>query len=91
MYTEKELLFQVLDREVDNFLYKISPIAGMMAPNVKAYLHEFVSPYIDAFLIPPEKKKLNTEAASEFTKEEVNDKIASFLKKFEESKKENGM
>lgn len=89
MKSDKEILFQMLNREVDNILMNFGPFGNLAAGPVKKYLYEMVSPYVDAFLNSNES--LNTSAATEFTKEQVNDKVDAFLKKFNaERAKTNG-
>jgi hypothetical protein len=89
MKSDKDILFQMLNREVDNILMNFGPFGNLAAGPVKKYLFEMVSPYVDAFLNPNET--LNASAASEFTKEQVNDKVDAFLKKFNAEKdKTNG-
>jgi hypothetical protein len=82
---DKELFFQILNREIDNFLGNFSPIVHMMSGSIKNYVFSFVEPYIDAFL-SPQGQKLNTDAINSFVKDEVNTKVSNFLKKFEKEK-----
>jgi ferric iron reductase protein FhuF len=89
MKSDKEILFQMLNREVDNILMNFGPFGNLASGPVKKYLYEMVSPYVDAFLNSNES--LNASAATEFTKEQVNDKVDAFLKKFNaERAKTNG-
>lgn len=89
MPTEKEILHQMLSREIDNLLNNFGPVVSMFSGTAKQYLFNFIDPYVDAF-ISPQTNKINTEAAGEFVKEEVDNKVKSFLEKFEKEKAKNG-
>ena len=84
--TDKEIFFQVLFREVDNFLANFNnPLVAVFSDPVKHYLEKFLDPYVDAFSYPP-KNEINAEIASEFLKEEANEKIENFKKRFEKTR-----
>lgn len=78
---EKDILYQMLSREIDNFLLGFGPLANVFSSSIKSYIFNFIDPYVNAFLFP-NSDKINTKAASSFIKEEVNNKINDFLKKF---------
>jgi ABC-type tungstate transport system permease subunit len=48
---------------------------------------EFLEPYIAGFT-NPDTEKINTKAATAFMKEETNKKIENFMKRFEESSRD---
>lgn len=79
--SEKELLYQVLNREISNFLSSINPAFRMFSTTVTSYIMNFIDPYIDAFT--NNDGELNTRAAKGFIQEEVNAKVEAFMKKFE--------
>jgi hypothetical protein len=84
--TDKEIFYQVLFREVDNFLANFNhPLIAVFSDPVKHYLEKFLDPYVDAFSYPP-KNEINAEIASEFLKEEANEKIENFKKRFEKTR-----
>lgn len=85
---DKDLVQQVLNREVGNILSSISPSFKMFSPMVVNYLMSFLTPYIEAFSSPDEGR-INTKAATAFAKEEINKKVDDFLKKFESERSEN--
>jgi hypothetical protein len=86
--TDKELLFQVLKREIDNILGSINPAFRMFTPTITASIINFINPYVDAFM-SPDGDRLNTKAAAGYLKEETSRKIEDFLNKFE-SESHNG-
>lgn len=79
--SEKELLYQVLNREISNVLGSINPAFKMFSPSATKYIMTLFNDYIDAFI--GVDNKLNTEAASEFMKEEINKKVEAFMTRFE--------
>lgn len=79
--SEKELLYQVLNREIGNFLGNINPAFRMFSTNVTTYIINFIEPYINAFT--NSDGHFNSKAAEGFLKQEVNEKINSFMEKFE--------
>lgn len=81
MPTEKELLQQVLNREISNMLSNINPAFRMFSSTITNYLMNFIDPYVDAFT--NSDGELNTKAASGFIKQEVSEKVEAFMKKFE--------
>lgn len=84
---DKEILYQILDREIDNIIGSLSPLAGVFSGTIKNSVFGYIDPYVDAFLSKSKPPKLNSEAAGAFMKSEVNDKINTFMKGFEEEKK----
>jgi hypothetical protein len=89
MISEKELLQQVLNREISNLLSSINPAFRMFSGTLTNYIMDFINPYVDAFTNAD--GEINKPAASGFLKQEVNEKVEAFMKKFEaESEKNNG-
>lgn len=86
--SEKELIYQIISREVKNILISINPTFGMFSNIATNYVIQMIDPYIDAFANNPEKK-INTKLAGEYAKQEINSKIDNFIKKFEAEN--NGM
>lgn len=84
--TEKEVLYQMLNREIGNILGGINPMFKMFSPYVMNYIISTFDEYIDKF-ISPDTSKINGKAAASFLKEETGRRIDDFLKKFES---ENG-
>lgn len=83
---DKEIFYQVLFREIDNFLANFNnPLVNVFSDPVKRYLEKFLEPYVEAFIEPP-KNELNADMASEFLKEEANEKIENFKKRFEKTR-----
>lgn len=90
MPSDKEILYQILSREVDNILSNFGPIVNVMSGQIKNYLFGLIDPYVDAFLSSSNKNELNTKAVGAFAKEQVDSKVNDFLRKFEEAKKNEG-
>jgi hypothetical protein len=84
--TDKELLYQMLGREINDIIGSAAPQLRMFSGVATNYLIELIDPYISAFL-SPDDGKLNKDAAKEFLKQETNDKINKFLKDFETRQK----
>lgn len=88
--TEKELLYQIISREVYNILISISPNLGIFSKLATNYVLSYIEPYVDAFMSGADNT-LNTNAASAFVKEEISAKVDNFIKKFEEENNRNGL
>lgn len=82
---EKQLLYQIISREIGNLLGSINPSFKFFAPMIMNYLEQLTSQYLDKF-ISPDDDKLNAKAVASFAKQETNKKIDEFLKKFEENR-----
>jgi hypothetical protein len=82
--TDKELLEQMLSREITNLIETAAPQFRMFSGMASQYVFNFLEPYIDAFL-SPDDGELNKKAASAFLKQETNEKIDKFLKEFEKN------
>jgi hypothetical protein len=80
--TDKELLEQMLQREITNLIETTVPQFRMFSGVASQYVLNFIEPYVDAFL-SPDDGTLNKKAAGAFLKQETNEKIDKFLKDFE--------
>jgi hypothetical protein len=85
--TDKELLHQMLQREVVNLIESAAPQFRMFSGIASDYVFNLIEPYVDAFL-SPDDGSLNKKAASAFLKQETNEKIDKFLKDFESKQRE---
>jgi hypothetical protein len=85
--TDKELLHQMLQREVVNLIESAAPQFRMFSGIASDYVFKIIEPYVDAFL-SPDDGSLNKKAASAFLKQETNEKIDRFLKDFESKQRE---
>jgi hypothetical protein len=83
---DKELLYQMLQREVSSIISSFAPQLKMFSNVASNYVIDIIDPYVSAFL-SPDDGKLNTNAATEFLKQETNEKINKFLKDFETRQK----
>jgi hypothetical protein len=87
--TERELLYQMLSREVSNILGSINPTFRMFSDMATNYLIQIIDPYVSAFTSNGEN--LNPKVVSSFAKQEINEKIDKFMKKFEEESIKNDL
>lgn len=87
--TDKELLYQMMNRSISNALGNINPTFKMFSSTLTKYAINFIDPYVDAFM-SPDSGEINTKAAAAYAKEEVNKKIEDFMKKFDSEMKDNG-
>jgi hypothetical protein len=85
--TDKEILNQMLQREVTNLVENIAPQFKMFSGYAANYLIELIDPYVTAFL-SPDDGHINQKAAGAFVKQEANEKIEKFLKEFEEQQRQ---
>jgi hypothetical protein len=81
--TDKELLRQMLQREIVNLVENAAPQFKMFSGVAANFVFDYIEPYVDAFL-SPDDGALNKRAAGAFLKQETNEKIDKFLKEFEE-------
>jgi hypothetical protein len=85
--TDKELLYQLLQREVVNIIESTTPQFRMFSGIISNYIIELIDPYVNAFL-SPDDGRMNQKAAGAFIKKEANEKIEKFLKEFEDAQKD---
>jgi hypothetical protein len=74
MGADKEILYNVLKRNVDNITRNV-PILGMFSDTISNYIIRYIDPYVNGFM---DNDKLDIDQLSEFTKYEVNNKIDEF-------------
>jgi hypothetical protein len=80
--SDKDLVKQMLQREIGNLIESAAPQFRMFSGAVSEYVFEYIEPYVDAFL-SPDDGSLNKKAATAYLKQETNEKIDKFLKEFE--------
>jgi hypothetical protein len=80
--SDKELLKQMLQREIVNLVETAAPQFKMFSGVAANFVYEYIEPYVNAFL-SPDDGALNKKAASAFLKQETSEKIDKFLKDFE--------
>lgn len=85
--TDKELIYQILNREISNLLNNFNPSFRLLAPTITNYIMNTVDPYINAFTNAD--GELNAKAAAGYLKEETNRKIEDYLRKFEKDSETN--
>jgi hypothetical protein len=84
--SEKELLYQIITREVENILGSVNPAFRMFNNVAVNYIVNLIDPYVDAFIANDKEHKIDTKMVGEFLKDEVNTKVDNFMKKFKEEK-----
>lgn len=84
--SDKEILYNMIRREVNNLLQGI-PIFAAFGGTISNYIIKIIDPYINAFMI--NETELDAEQLESFAAEEVNNKIADFKEKYNKNKKGN--
>ena len=85
--SDKELLHQIVNREIGNILSGINPAFRVFSNTISNYLIGIVDSYVDAFT--NDDGKLMTNAAREYLKDETNKKIDEYIRKFETDSERN--
>lgn len=83
---DKAILYQMLFREIDNLIGS-NQMLRLFSEPIKNWVVNYIDPYVNAFFMGT--NTLDSEVAGTFVKEEVNNKINEFIKKFEEERKIN--
>lgn len=78
---DKTILFNMIDRSIDNFLCGY-PVLSVFSGYIKRTIFNFLSPYVDMFT---EGTKIDTDVAANFISNEMQEKIKSFKKNYEEA------
>lgn len=78
MPTDKDILFSIIDREIDN-LTIANPVLAMFNTTIKNKIHAFLTPYIDFFM---EGDELQMDMATSFAKREMQKKLEDFKQEF---------
>jgi hypothetical protein len=81
--SEKEIFYSILSREIDNLLGG-SPSSSFLSGIVKKWVFNYIEPYVNLFM---EGDTLQADMATAFVKQEFNDKVENFKKKFMEDVK----
>lgn len=87
MNGDKEILYNMISREVYNLIGNISPALRVFSDVISKYLIMYIDPYVDAFFMGTET--LNTDVAKEYINKEVNDKLSAFINNFKKAKENN--
>lgn len=82
MGVEKELFYQVLDRQIDNIIGSVAPQFGTFSGIVKSKIHGFIAPYVEAFT---DDGTVDVETSSAFLKEKALTEIENFKKKCQDA------
>lgn len=79
--TDKDILYTMLSREIENTLTKFAPSFRVFADNITMRIIKYIDPYVDLFLTS--EKTIDTDLAQAFIDESIDDKMNSFIKKFQ--------
>lgn len=79
MGTELNVFYQMLDREIENIIYRVAPQLSSFSGTAKQKVHGYIEPYVQALL--GSDGKVDTNTAAEFAKEEACSKIEAFKEK----------
>lgn len=82
MPSDKELLYSMLDREIDNLLIN-NPMLAIFSGTIKNYIHNFLDPYLTFFM---DGDTLHVEMASSYANEELQKKLEKFKSNFQQMK-----
>ena len=82
MPTDKEILFSIIEREIDN-LTCYNPVLAMLSSTIKNKVLAFLTPYVEFFT---EGEKLEIDMATSFVKREVQKKLEDFKRDFKEER-----
>lgn len=85
---DKEILYQMIKRNIDNILGQYVPSLKIFSNTISNYTINFLDPYISAFM-EPGTNEFNAEAAGEYLKDETTKKIESFMLKYKHIKDDN--
>ena len=85
---DKQVLYNVIEREVHNIIAANFPVLGLFEGTITNYILSYIDPYVNAFIEGPQQH-LNIEQLSAFTQAEVSDKIARFKKSYIEEANEH--
>lgn len=85
---DKDVLYQMLEREVSNLLGGFNPGLRGFSNLVTNYIIKFIDPYVDAFM---NGDKINLQAAKQYLKDETSRKIDEYMAKFREERLEDGL
>jgi hypothetical protein len=81
--SEKEIVYSILGREIDNLLGG-NPSSSFLSGVVKKWIFNYIEPYVNLFM---DGDIVQADMATAFVKEEMNAKIDNFKKKFMEDVK----
>ena len=81
--SDKDILYSMLEREVNNLLQGV-PIFSAFGSTINSYIIKWIDPYVSAFI--NSDNELESEQLGEFTKEEINNKIEDFKKRYNSRK-----
>ncbi len=84
MPTDKEILYSIINREIDN-ITSLNPILAVFNGTIKNKLFAFLEPYIDFFT---EGESFQVDMATSFAKQEVQKKLEDFKREFEAERAE---
>lgn len=82
MKNDKEILYNMLGREIDNLLGYGSPLAMFSEP-IKKFIFAKIDPYVSFFFVDD---KFEVNMATDYAKEEITERLNNFKQKYNEVK-----
>ena len=79
---DKEILYNVLDREIDNLLSN-NPALYMFRTSIKNWVYNYIEPYVNFFI---DGGKLDADMAEAYVLDETTKKLEAFKAKFKEER-----
>lgn len=84
--TDKEILYQMINREISNLLAGFNPGLRGFSNVVTNYVIKYIDPYVDAFM---NGDKLNIPAVNQYLKDETSRKIDEYMNRFKSEASKN--
>lgn len=85
MASDKDIFYNILKRELDNFLSK-TPLFWTFKDSIFQLIIKYIDPYVNAFI---EGDTLNIDMGADFAAKELDSKIQKFKKEYKEKVNEN--
>lgn len=85
MASDKDIFYNILKRELDNFLSK-TPLFWTFRDSIFQLLVNYIDPYVNAFI---DGATLNIDMGADFAAKELDSKIQKFKQEYKEKLNEN--
>lgn len=85
MASDKDIFYNILKRELDNFLSK-TPLFWTFRDSIFQLLVNYIDPYVNAFI---DGAMLNIDMGADFAAKELDSKIQKFKEEYKEKLNEN--
>ena len=85
MASDKDIFYNILKRELDNFLSK-TPLFWTFRDSIFQLIINYIEPYVNAFI---DGDTLNIDMGADFAAKELDSKIQKFKQEYKEKLNEN--